>query len=75
MLTTYKYEELLSFVQQVFLKMGCSDKHANSEFPLVAAPVWSDTDMTDDVVIRVDELGKKYLIGHAVELGWHFTGI
>src|SRR5438034_1080690 len=29
--------------------------------------------MADDVVIRAEGLGKKYLIGHAVELGWHFT--
>jgi lipopolysaccharide transport system ATP-binding protein len=29
--------------------------------------------MADDVVIRAESLGKKYLIGHTVELGWHFT--
>jgi lipopolysaccharide transport system ATP-binding protein len=29
--------------------------------------------MADDVVIRAEGLGKKYLIGHEVELGWAFT--
>jgi len=29
--------------------------------------------MAEDVVIRAEGLGKKYLIGHTTELGWHFT--
>jgi lipopolysaccharide transport system ATP-binding protein len=29
--------------------------------------------MADDVVIRAERLGKKYLIGHTAELGWHVT--
>jgi lipopolysaccharide transport system ATP-binding protein len=29
--------------------------------------------MPDDVVIRAEGLGKKYLIGHSTEHGWHVT--
>jgi lipopolysaccharide transport system ATP-binding protein len=29
--------------------------------------------MAQDVVIRAEGLGKKYLIGHATDLGWHVT--
>jgi lipopolysaccharide transport system ATP-binding protein len=29
--------------------------------------------MSDDVVIRAEGLGKKYVIGHAAERGWHVT--
>jgi lipopolysaccharide transport system ATP-binding protein len=29
--------------------------------------------MPQDAVIRAEGLGKKFLIGHADELGWHFT--
>lgn len=29
--------------------------------------------MADDVVIRAEGLGKKYLIGHTAEIGWHVT--
>jgi lipopolysaccharide transport system ATP-binding protein len=29
--------------------------------------------MADDVVIRAEGLGKKYVIGHAAERGWHVT--
>src|SRR5215813_8262862 len=29
--------------------------------------------MAQDVVIRAEGLGKKYLIGHTAELGWHVT--
>jgi lipopolysaccharide transport system ATP-binding protein len=29
--------------------------------------------MAQDVAVRAEGLGKKFLIGHADELGWHFT--
>jgi lipopolysaccharide transport system ATP-binding protein len=40
-----------------------------------AAPTaaFADLKMANDVVIRAEGLGKKFLIGHMDDLGWHFT--
>jgi len=33
--------------------------------PSAVLPIWSE--MTDDVVVRAEGLGKEYMIGHAAE--------